>query len=92
MVRSFLSEIFIVFLPKYLRSLIFTFIRKISIDVTYTKCYLYQMLSIQNVTYTKCYLYEMLPRRNVTIRKCTIRNVTIRKCTIRNVTDPYFCI
>ena len=48
------------------------------------------MLSIQNVTYTKCYLYEMLPRRNVTIRKCTIRNVTIRKCTIRNVTDPYF--
>ena len=34
------------------------------------------MLSIQNVTYTKCYLYEMLPRRNVTIRKCTIRNVT----------------
>ena len=34
------------------------------------------MLSIQNVTYTKCYLYEMLPRRNVTIRKCTKRNVT----------------
>ena len=39
------------------------------------------MLSIQNVTYTKCYLdemllYEMLPRRNITIRKCTIRNVT----------------
>ena len=46
------------------------------------------MLSIQNVTYTKCYLYEMLPRRNVTIQKCTIRNVTIQKCTIRNVTDP----
>ena len=46
------------------------------------------MLSIQNVTYTKCYLYEMLPRRNVTIRKCILRNVTIRKCTIRNVTDP----
>ena len=34
------------------------------------------MLSIQNVTYTKCFLYEMLPRRNVTIRKCTLRNVT----------------
>ena len=39
------------------------------------------MLSIQNVTYTKCYIYEMLPRRNVTIRKCTIRNVTIRNVT-----------
>jgi len=25
-------------------------------DVTYTKCYLYQMLPTQNVTYTKCYL------------------------------------
>ena len=45
-------------------------------NVTYTKCYLYEMLSIRNVTYTKCYLYEMLPRRNVTIRKCTKRNVT----------------
>ena len=46
-------------------------------NVIYTKCYLYEMLPIQNVTYT-----------NVTIRKFTRQNVTIRKCTIRNVTDP----
>ncbi len=46
------------------------------------------MLPIQNVTYTKWYLYKMLSIPNVTIRKCTRQNVTIRKCTIRNVTDP----
>ena len=47
------------------------------------------MLSIQNVTYTKCYQYEMLPRRNVTIRKCTIRNVTDpwKYCTVINLTS-----
>ena len=57
-------------------------------NVTYTKCYLYEMLSIRNVTYTKCYLYEMLPIQSVRYEMLPRRNVTIRKCTIRNVTDP----
>ena len=57
-------------------------------NVTYTKCYLYEMLSIRNVTYTKCYLYEMLPIQSVLYEMLPRRNVTIRKCTIRNVTDP----
>ena len=46
------------------------------------------MLSIRNVTYTKCYLYEMLPIQSVLYEMLPRRNVTIRKCTIRNVTDP----
>ena len=80
MVRSFLSEIFIVFLPKYLRSSIFTFIRKITIDlpiqnVTYAKGYLYKMLPIQNVTYTKSYLYQMLPRQSVLDEMLLYENV-----------------
>ena len=47
------------------------------------------MLSIQNVTYTKCYLYKMLPIQNVLYEMLPRRNVTIRKCTIRNVTDSF---
>ena len=46
------------------------------------------MLPIRNVTYTKCYLYEMLPIQSVLYKMLPRRNVTIRKCTIRNVTDP----
>ena len=46
------------------------------------------MLSIRNVTYTKCYLYEMLPIQSVLYEMLPRRNVTIRKCTKRNVTDP----
>ena len=47
------------------------------------------MLSIRNVTYTKCYLYEMLPIQSVLYEMLPRRNVAIRKCTIRNVTDPF---
>ena len=50
------------------------------------------MLSIRNVTYTKCYLYEMLPIQIVRYEMLPRRNVTIRKCTIRNVTDPFSLI
>jgi len=62
--------------------------RKITLSVTYTKCYLYQMLSIPNVILTKCNLYEMLPIQSVLYEMLSIQNVTIRKCTIQNVTDP----
>ena len=61
---------------------IFTFIRKITLSVTYTKCYLYQMLSIQNVILTKCNLYEMLPIQSVLYEMLPRQNVTIQ-----NVTD-----
>ena len=56
-------------------------------NVTYTKCYLYEMLSIRNVTYTKCYLYkvyytkcyqdEMLLYENVLYEMLLIPNVHI---------------
>ena len=56
------------------------------------------MLPMQNVTYTKCYLYQMLPRcnllpmQNVTDTKCTMQNVIMQKCTVHNVTDPIICL
>jgi len=55
-------------------------------NVTYTKCYLYQML---NVIYAKCYLDQMLTIPNVNYTKCYLcKMLPIRKCTVGNVTDP----
>ena len=69
--------------------------------VTYTKCYLYKMLSLRNVIYAKCYLYKMLSMRNVIYAKCYLykmlarqnvlyENEPRRKCSIQNVTDPKY--
>ena len=48
-----------------------------------TKCYLYQMLSIQNVTYTKCYLDEMLLYENVLYEMLLYENVLYEMLLIR---------
>ena len=58
---GFSSSWFVDFLANYLHSFMDNSIPKI----TYTKCYLYQMLPIPNVTYAKCYLDEVLPRQSV---------------------------
>ena len=70
-------------------------------NVTNTRCYLYEMLPLQNiihtnVTYTKyylyeCYLYEMLSIQsviftNVTYTECYPDKVNYTKCTIRKCT------
>ena len=81
MVRSFLSEIFMIFLQKYLDVLKFLHLYEKLLwmlpiqNVTYTKCYLYEMLPIRNVTYTKYYLYEMLLYENVLYKTLLIRGL-----------------
>ena len=81
MVRSFLSEIFMIFLQKNLDVLYFLHLYEKLLwmlpiqNVTYTKCYLYKMLPILNVTYTKCYLYQMLLYENVQGKMLLYENV-----------------